>query len=101
MADLLTSIREELAARLEASREAVEESELLEAALRVLDAAGGDGRAPRSPSRARTGRRRGRAAATRRTQSAPPGAAAPAPTVDAGTAKATGDRVRRRRVRRS
>jgi hypothetical protein len=99
--DLLTSIREELAARLEAGREAVEESDLLEAALRVLDATAGDGRASRSPSRARTGRHRRRAAATRRTQSAPPDAAAPAPAVDAGTANVTGDRVRRRRVRRS
>jgi hypothetical protein len=99
--DLLTSIREELAARLEASREAVEESELLEAALRVLDPAAGDGRASSSPSRARTGRRRGRATSTRRIQSAAPDAAAPAAAVDAGTAKATGDRVRRRRVRRS
>ena len=97
MPDLLTSIREELAARLEASREAVEESELLEAALRVLDAAASDGRASRSPSRVRPGRRQGRPAATRQLQSAP----APAPSVDAGTAKATGDRVRRRRVRRS
>jgi hypothetical protein len=95
--DLLTSIREELAARLEASRDAVEESDLLEAALRVLDAAAGDGRASRSPSSTRTGRPRGRPVATRRTQSAP----ALPPAVDAGTAKGTGDRVRRRRVRRS
>ena len=101
MPDLLISIREELAARLEASREAVEEAELLEAALRVLDAAAGDRRASSSSSRTGTGRRRGRAASTRQIQSAAPDAAAPPAAVDAGTAKAMGDRVRRRRVRRS
>jgi hypothetical protein len=50
--DLLTSIREELAGRLQARREAVEEPDLLEAALRVPDASAGDGRDSRSPSRA-------------------------------------------------
>jgi hypothetical protein len=99
--DLLTSIRDELAARLEAGREAVDESERLRAALRVLDANASDGRASRSPKRAGTRGRRGRTAATRRTQSATPVAAAPAPALDATPAKPTDGRVQRRRVRRS
>ena len=52
MADLLTSIREQLAARLEAGREAVEECERLRAALRLLDARACDGRPARPPGRA-------------------------------------------------
>ena len=101
MADLLTSIREELAARLEASREAVEESELLQAALRVLDASAGDGRPARSPSRARTRGRRGRPATKSPTRSATPSAVAAAPTLDADGAGSPKGGVQRRRVRRS
>lgn len=101
MPDLLTSIREELTARLEASRQAVEESDRLRAALRVLDANASDGRASRSPKSVGTRRRRARTAATRRTRAATPVAAVTAPALDAGAAKPSDGRVQRRRVRRS
>ena len=99
--DLLTSIREELAARLAASREAVEESERLQAALRVLDGSVGDGRPPRSPRRAGTRGRRGRTAAKSGTQSTTPSAVAAAPTLDTDGAGSPKGGVQRRRVRRS
>ena len=101
VADLLTSIREELAARLEASREAVEESERLKAVLRVLDASAGDPRSPRSPRRAGTRGRRGPTAAKSRTQSPTPRAVAAAATLDAKGAGSPKGGVQRRRVRRS
>jgi hypothetical protein len=97
MPDLLTSIRTELAARLKTSREVVEESDRLRAALRALDAIADDGCASWSPDRGRTGRPLGRQV-TRRTA---PGAATLPPAVAASTTKAPADRMRRRRVPRS
>jgi hypothetical protein len=101
VADLLTSIREELAARLDASRQAVEESDRLQAALRVLDASAGDGRPPRSPGGAGKRGRRGRAATKSRTRSTTPSAVAAAPTLDADGAGSPKGGAQRRRVRRS
>ena len=101
MPDLLTCIREELAVRLEASRQAVDEYDRLQAALRVLDANAGDGRAPRSPKRLRTRGRQGQTAARARTQSPAQSPTAATPTLDADAARPTKARVQRRRVRRS
>ena len=101
MADLLTSIREQLAARLEAGREAVEECERLRAALRVLDASAGDGRPARSPRRAGTRGRQGRPATKSPTRSTTPSAVAAALTLDADGAGPPKRAMQRRRVRRS